>query len=286
MRPVPGWSTPPSRAPGARLRHARAVSAAAAAGLTLAGCATASPPAGIVVDYQLGGAYEPAAGIGGVVRDQSDEPAPGLWSACYVNGFQTQPQERYRWLVGHPDLVLRDEQGEPVADEGWPDELLLDTSTADKRGQIVAVLDEDLQRCAAKGFDAVDVDNLDSWTRSGTRLTSDDALALAGLIVEHAHALGLAVGQKNAAELGARGRDEAGFDFAVAEQCVQYDECAAYTDVYGEHVVDIEYGLDDEAWAGACKDPQRPFSTILRDHDLSTPAEEGYVLRTCGTMTP
>lgn len=237
------------------------------------------PPVGVVVDYQLGGGYAPPAGIGGVVRDVTDTPAPGLWSGCYVNGFQTQPDARDTWLGQHPDLVLRDASGDPVVDPGWPDELLLDTSTAAKRAAIAEVVGTQVTACAQRGFDAVELDNLDSWTRSDGRLTQEGAVDLAARLVAVAHAAGLAVGQKNAAELGARGRDEAGFDFAVAEECRRYGECAAYTDVYGAAVLDVEYDVD--AWTAACADPRQPVSTVLRDVELSTPQDDGYLLRTC-----
>ncbi|WP_203750070.1 endo alpha-1,4 polygalactosaminidase [Cellulomonas chitinilytica] len=250
-----------------------------------AGCAAdhpdrlAGPPAGVVVDYQLGGGYPPADGIGGVVRDVTDVPEPGTWSGCYVNGFQTQPDDRDTWLSEHPDLVLRDDAGEPVADPGWPDELLLDTSTQEKRAAIADAVGAQVVACAERGFDAVELDNLDSWTRSGGRLTEDGALDLAARLVAVAHAAGLAAGQKNAAELGARGRDEAGYDFAVAEECGEHDECAAYTDVYGAAVIDVEYEAD--GWAAVCADPRQPASTILRDRELRTPGTDGYVLRSC-----
>lgn len=289
-----------------RVRDGRGVRAGAAvvlAGVLVAGCAggdgalgtatvvpdpapslpagghLAGPPPGVVVDYQLGGGYPPADGIGGVVRDVTDVPEPGTWSGCYVNGFQTQPAERDAWLAEHPDLVLRDDAGDPVIDPGWPDELLLDTSTEQQRSAIADVVGAQVMACAERGFDAVELDNLDSWTRSDGRLTEDGAVDLAARLVAVGHAAGLAVGQKNAPDLGVRGRDEAGFDFAVSEECLQYDECAAYTDVYGSAVIDVEYEVDD--WAAACADPQRPPSTVLRDRDLRTPQDAGYVLETC-----
>jgi hypothetical protein len=54
----------------------------------------------------------------------------------------------------------------------------------------------------------------------------------------------LAAGQKNTPELGRRGPADIGFDFAVSEECRRFDECTAYTDVYGDYVIDIEY-IDD-----------------------------------------
>jgi hypothetical protein len=241
-----------------------------------------APPAGTVVDYQLGGGYPPVEGVGGVVRDASDEPATGLWSGCYVNGFQTQPGDRDLWLDEHADLVLREADGTPVADPAWPDEMLLDTSTAEKRAGIVAVLGEVVRSCAERGFDAVELDNLDSYSRSDGRLTEDDAVDLARRYAEVAHAAGLAVGQKNSPDLGTRGRGEAGFDFAVAEECHRWDECARYTEVYGSAVLDIEYTDDLRGtWPEVCADPRVPVSTILRDRDLVTPGSAGYAFDRC-----
>jgi hypothetical protein len=254
-------------------------------GLALAGCTGSSaaaptgPPEGVVVDYQLGGGYPPADGVGGVVRDVTDVPEDGLWSACYVNGFQTQPADRQWWLAEHPDLVLRDDDGEPVIDPGWPDELLLDTSTDADVAALAEIVGAQVAECAERGFDAVELDNLDSWTRSGGRLDEDGAVDLATRLVAVARENGLAAGQKNTPDLGTRGRDEAGFDFAVSEECGQYDECAAYTDVYGAAVLDVEY--EAEGFAAACADLDRPPSTILRDRDLSTPDDAGYAFDVC-----
>ena len=61
------------------------------------------------------------------------------------------------------------------------------------------------------------------------------------MYVQRAHDEGLAIGQKNAAEMAGAGRRELGFDFAVAEGCAAYGECAGYSEVYGEHVLQIEY---------------------------------------------
>jgi len=253
---------------------------------SLAGCspAPAEPaalPPGIVVDYQLGGAYDPADAIGGVVRDAGDPPAPGLYSVCYLNGFQTQPADRALWRAERADLVLAT-GGEPVIDENWPDELILDISTAERRERIAGLQEEAIRGCAASGFDAVEFDNLDSYTRSGGAFDVDDALDLAGRYTDIAHDAGLASGQKNTAELGERGREQAGFDFVVAEECHRFDECAAYTAVYGEAVIDIEYSDDLRGdFSDVCDDPAAPRSTVLRDRDLVTPADEGYVFESC-----
>jgi len=273
-----------------RRRGALAIGIAAAmtAVLAMGGCATtpsddAAFPTGAAVDYQLGGAYDPPEGVGIVARDSTEHPAPGVWSICYVNGFQTQPGERARWAGANADLVLRDDAGHPVRDPAWPDEFILDTSTAERRERIADELGADLERCATSGFDAVEIDNLDSFTRADG-LTLDGNLALAGLFARQAHELGLLIGQKNTAEHTARLHDEVGFDFAVAEECLEFGECSAYTEVYGEAVIDIEYlaaAPTDAELESICSDPARPTSTVVRDRDLGTPDSFGYVFARC-----
>ncbi len=177
--------------------------------LLLAACSAPEPsfPSGAAADYQLGGAYLPPAGVTLVVRDRAAEPASDVYNVCYVNGFQSQPEDRAEWLADHPELVLHSD-GEPLVDENWPDELILDTSTETNRTRLASIVGAAIDDCA--GFDAVELDNLDSYLRSAGALTMEDNLAFATALVSHAHEAGLAVGQKNTAELGARGRDEAG----------------------------------------------------------------------------
>jgi hypothetical protein len=87
------------------------------------------PPINGKVDYQLGGSYTPPSGVTVVSRDRKATPAPGLYNICYVNGFQIQPEENDWWLTQHPDLILRDANGDPVIDTAW-NEMLLDIRLA------------------------------------------------------------------------------------------------------------------------------------------------------------
>ncbi len=247
-------------------------------------------PADGRVDYQLGGASEPAAGVTLVVRDATERPAPGIPSICYLNGFQTQPGELDDWLATAPEAVLRDAAADPVIDPNWPDEALLDPRTSaariaivDRLGPlIVDRLGPLIDDCADRGFVGVEFDNLDSYTRSGGALTAEHALALASMLVDRAHDAGLAVGQKNALELGSRGRDEAGFDFAVLEECDRWAECALATAVYGDQVLNIEYADDLRGtWAEVCARGEVPSLTVLRDRMLAPPSSPDHVLAHC-----
>jgi endo-alpha-1,4-polygalactosaminidase (GH114 family) len=244
--------------------------------------AVALPPFGEPADYQLGGSYDVDDDVRIVTRDSTSQPAEGVYSICYVNGFQSQPGDDERWSVDNPDLVLRDDSGQAIVDPNWPDEFILDTSTSEKRQRISRMIGASIETCADEGFDAVEIDNLDTYSRSDGRLSIDDNLALARLFADRAHGRTLAIGQKNSAELGGRGREEARFDFAVAEECVRFEECSAYSHVYGDAVIDIEYTDDMPApFSEICASNDRPGTTILRDRNLVAKGDAAYVFEHC-----
>ena len=238
------------------------------------------PPAGGQYDSQLGGAYDPPPGTLIVSRDRAEPAVPGLYNICYVNAFQTQPHETDWWLTHHPDLLLRHD-GTLAEDPNWPGEILLDTSTEAKRAALAAIVTGWIGQCAADGYDAIEADNLDTYARSSGALSVADNLTFAGLLIDHAHGLGLAFAQKNAGDLGASGK-AAGFDFAIVESCEVSDECTAYTDVFGAHVLEIEYtDTDASHFEAACALRGRQISVIRRDRNLTIPGEPSYFYQTC-----
>lgn len=251
--------------------------------LGIVGCGVASaseitlPPPGAAVDYQLGAAYPPPIGVTVVARDRTEAPGPG-YAICYVNAFQTQPGELDVWPQ---EVLLKTPDGTPVHDPDWPDEVLLDTRTPEHRSAILGVVGRWIDGCAEKGYQAVEFDNLDTYTRSGGALRRDDAAALARELASRAHSVGLAAAQKNAAEDAETFR-AAGFDFAVAEECAAYRECQDYTAAYDTHVIDIEY-IDNlpRPLAAMCADDTTPRSVVLRDRDLVAPAAPGYHFQLC-----
>ncbi|WP_053709315.1 endo alpha-1,4 polygalactosaminidase [Streptomyces sp. NRRL B-3648] len=230
------------------------------------------PPRHAGFDYQIGGAYRPPAGVRIVSRDRSDSPAPGLYNICYVNAFQAQPAERSAWPA---ELLLRDARGRVVVDEDW-NEPLLDIGTPAKRERVARRVNRWIDGCARKGYDAVEPDNYDSYTRSHRLLTAADATAFMSLLSRHAHARHLAVGQKNTAELAGR-RNRAGLDFAVTEECGQYDECEVYAKAFDDRVLDVEY-TDGGLRAARARWGGR-LSIVRRDRDVSVPGSAGYVRR-------
>ncbi|KAB1140360.1 endo alpha-1,4 polygalactosaminidase [Streptomyces luteolifulvus] len=228
------------------------------------------PPRHAGFDYQIGGAYPPPSGVRIVSRDRTADPAPGLYSICYVNAFQAQPDARASWPA---DLLLRDRHGSVVVDEDW-DEPLLDIGTPAKRERVAARINRWIDGCAAKGFDAVEPDNYDSYTRSRNLLTANDATAFITLLAQHAHARHLAIAQKNTLELAGL-RKRAGLDFAVVEECGAYDECGAYAKAFDDRVVVVEY--TDEGLRKARAGFGDRLSIVRRDLQVSTPDSDGYV---------
>ena len=239
------------------------------------------PPAGARADYQLGGAYRLPTGVRIVSRDRTDAPASGAYSICYLNAFQTQPQETPWWRSRHPTLLLHTLAGREVHDPGWPGEVLLDVSTAAKRTVLASIVGHWIDGCAAKGFAAIEPDNLDSWTRSQGLLRSTQAVAFARLLVARAHLRGLAIAQKNTSELAPQGRG-IGFDFAVAEECQVYAECGAYVAAYGREVIEIEYSDNGpSAFRAACAARAGRVSIVYRDRQLTMPGDPAYLYAAC-----
>ncbi|WP_430784564.1 endo alpha-1,4 polygalactosaminidase [Actinoplanes sp. G11-F43] len=272
---APNVNVSPSRSPNSSPAASRA-SVVPEATATKAGWTR--PPAGAGVDYQLGGAYPLPKGVTVVSRDREAKPAAGAYNICYVNAFQAQPGDEAWWTKNHPDLLLKDRNGDLVIDEDW-DELIFDISTETKRTALTAIVGKWIDGCAADGFQAIESDNLDSYLRSKGLLTQAQAVAFATALNHRAHASGLAGGQKNFAELGSANARKAGFDFAVAEECGEWDECDAYTATYGNNVIVIEYSRD--GFAKACDAFGDRLSIVLRDVDVSAPGSRSYVYEAC-----
>ena len=249
----------------------------------------APPPVNSGFDYQIGGDYPLPAGVSVVSRDwfSGAAAADPAYSICYVNAFQTQadepgtnrPDEHSNW----PRRLVLNKLGD---DPHWGGEYLIDISTARKRKRAAAWVGQMIEGCADGGFEAVEFDNLDSWTRfDGTPLARKvpfgkrDAVAYAALIAARAHALDLAVGQKNTVELGAKARRRVGFDFVIAEECARYHECGRYVRAYGDHVISVEYHRS--TFERACAEIGDRVSVVLRDRNVSRPGARGYKYAAC-----
>lgn len=147
---------------------------------------------------------------------------------------------------------------------GWAGERWLDIRDLAVLGPI---MESRLDACKAKGFDAVDPDNVDGYTNStGFPLTASDQLRFNRFIAAAAHARGMSVGLKN--DLEQISSLVGDFDFAVNEQCAQYSECAMLAPFIsaGKPVFEVEYSLSKDKFCAASL--ARGFMPMKKTLDL------------------
>jgi len=163
--------------------------------------------------------------------------AAGRHVVCYVDAGT--------WEKWRPDAA-RYAKTVRGKSNGWPGEKWLDIRRLDVLGPIVGAR---VDLCAAKGFDAVEFDNVDGYAnKTGFKLTAADQLAFDTWLAHAAHARGLGVGLKN--DLDQIPDLASSFDFAIDEECAQYKECDALTPFVsaGKPVFEIEYKLARSAF--------------------------------------
>lgn len=110
-------------------------------------------------------------------------------------------------------------------------------------GALGPPLDRRIQRCAAKGFDGVEFDNVDGYQApTGFHLTAADQLRFDVWLANHAHRAGLAAALKNDPDQ-VRAL-EPYFDMELDEQCFQYSECPLLLPFIRDEkpVFEVEYG--------------------------------------------
>lgn len=147
---------------------------------------------------------------------------------------------------------------------GWPGERWLDIRRIDILGPIMA---RRFDLCRTKGFDAVEPDLVEGYAeRTGFPLTASDQLRYNRYIAELAHRRGMSVGLKN--DLGQVRSLVGSFDFAVNEECAEFDECRELLPFIraGKAVFHVEYRLPN---AEFCKQTKAlGFSSMRKRRSL------------------
>jgi hypothetical protein len=156
--------------------------------------------------------------------------AAGRKAICYVD-FGS-------WESWRPDAASFPASVKGTSN-GWPGEQWLDIR---QLSALQPIMGARLDLCKAKGFDAVEPDNIDGYSNpTGFLLTYQDQINYNQWIANAAHARGLSVGLKNDLEQAIDLQPY--FDWALDEQCFQYKECAALTPFVtaGKTVFEVEY---------------------------------------------
>jgi hypothetical protein len=185
--------------------------------------------------------------------DLYDAPAATI-SALKANGrrvvcyFSAGTSEN--WRSDYSRFTAAD-KGSSVS--GWAGENWLDTRSANVR----EIMKSRLDLAVSRGCDGVEPDNVDGYTnKPGFPLTSATQLDYNRFLATEARNRGLAVALKNTVDL--LSQLEPYFDFAVNEQCNEYNECGGYS-VFtskGKPVFNAEYAskwkTDATARASLC----------------------------------
>jgi len=125
---------------------------------------------------------------------------------------------------------------------GWPGEKWLDIR---QTSILLPIMQARVQKCQQAGFDGVEWDNVDGYSnKTGFPLTANDQLVYDASLANLAHQYGLTVAMKNDVEQVPNLASY--FDYAINEQCQQYNECGNYTTYFvnaGKTVFQVEYKL-------------------------------------------
>jgi len=189
--------------------------------------------------------------------------AEGHKVICY---FSAGSYESYR-----DDASQFDEADLGNTLDGWPDERWLDVRTEN----VKTIMQARLDLAQSKGCDGVEPDNVDGFqNNSGFDFTANDQAIYNQFLSEQAHNRGLAVGLKNDLDQVAELVDF--FDFAVNEQCFQYDECDLLTPFIEQNkpVLNAEYQAryrnDEAARNTLCNQSVNlQFSTLILPLNLN-----------------
>lgn len=221
-------------------RMAAACAAALVAASALpANAAPAAFPPGLSWDWQLDGEMDLGRAVDVMALDLDEvEPsdiaalkARGVRTVCYIS-VGTAEDFRDDW-PDFPPAVL----GPELPD--WPGERYLDIRD---RAAILPIMLRRMERCAAKGFDAVEPDNMDLYDNEvGFPISRSHQLAYLRDLAGMAHGLGLAIAQKNAEELVPDLVEQ--FDFMMIEECWANERCEETLPYIraGKAVLDAEY---------------------------------------------
>ncbi|WP_078305518.1 endo alpha-1,4 polygalactosaminidase [Deinococcus sp. LM3] len=204
----------------------------------------------------------------------------GLYTVCYLDVGSYEP--------GRPDSAQYPSYLKIQQDPDWPSEYFLDVTDVFKPNSVLArILQNRFKMCRDKGFAAIEPDNLqnDENVRGGL-ITTQQQIDFNGWVADQAHAVGLAVFQKNGPDKILL-RDRTGqmmvekFDGILNEQCQEYNECGALAEYTkrGKLALNVEYkqGLS----LNCAQFTSLGVNSLKKDLNLVGANMSGYLRQTC-----
>jgi len=215
-------------------------------------------------------------GQGATASDVAAIHAAGAIAVCYVDVGSLE--------TGRPDYSAFPSSVVGPAVQGWPGENWLLVTAANQATILPLMKARFVDWCQAKGFDAIEPDNLDAWTNI-SNVTAADNVAYDLAIGQLAHSLPLSVGLKNVMTDLASSQYAsflATFDWALNEQCFEYSDCGAYTAPgsflpAGRAVWDVEYNVSPDCTQA----DQDHMNAQLTDLGLVGATTSGYLYTPC-----
>ena len=190
------------------------------------------------------------------------------------------------WRPDFPEMQSFDQScdgclfGNPLSN--FPDEYWLNITTNAKginpnTGELENarrfLLDEMLSRLKEArliGVDAIEFDDVDGWqSHTGLRLSAQDQLQYNTRLANLAHRMGFGVGLKN--DLDQADTLQPYFDFAINEECFQYQECGplkSWPSQYGKAVFNVEYEAAPSQFCPLANSAAYNFNAVRKTDDL------------------
>ncbi|MBI4175260.1 endo alpha-1,4 polygalactosaminidase [Candidatus Berkelbacteria bacterium] len=225
------------------------------------------PPLGLNFQWQLNGELDTSIVADVLDIDLFDQPKEtvaalhqqGKRVVCYINVGA--------WEDWRPDKDIFPEAIIGRIYAGYPDERWLDIRQLDLLGPILAAR---FDLCQAKGFDAVEPDNIDGFEQeTGFPLTAADQLRFNRWLAGEAHARGLAIALKNDGSQISELLDV--FDFALVEDCVDQGFCGDFQPfvMTGKPVIIVDYTDRMVTISQICAEARRlGYTGLLKQRSL------------------
>ncbi|WP_344481328.1 endo alpha-1,4 polygalactosaminidase [Nonomuraea monospora] len=198
--------------------------------------------------------------------------ARGAKAICYIDAgsiedYRPDYKQFADWHKANGNSLLGKPFSEDFPNERWANI----NNDKGQRDFLLKMMAARVDKCAQAGFDGVEFDvvnaheegkSVTGWTVSAaTQLTYNKALAAL------AHAKGLSVALKN--DLSQAAELVSSFDFAVNEECFQYDECSELSVFVkaGKPVFQVEYETAPGSFCA--KANKLNFNSIKKSADYS-----------------